>query len=67
MAKTILIIGNLLLVIGDGLIFFDLKKYIKKHENELIEDNIKGLIGRCIGMIIIALCIGICGIVIRIL
>ena len=28
----------------------DLKKYIKAHENELVENHIKGLLGRAVAM-----------------
>ena len=55
----------IVLIIADAVIVYDFKKYIKLHENELVENNVKGLMGRGIAMTIISLLVGIIGIVIR--
>lgn len=67
MLKYVLGIVTIFLLFVDGFIFLNLKKYIKVHENELVENHIKGLLGRAIAMTVISLCIGIIGIIIQIM
>lgn len=64
--KYVLCAVTLFLLIVDVFIFFDFKKYIKVHENELVENHIKGLLGRAIAMVFISLCVGIIGIILRV-
>ena len=45
----------------------DLKKYIKVHENELVENHIKGLLGRAIAMTVISVCVGVIAIILQIM
>lgn len=66
MVKHILCFVIILLIIIDAIIFIDLKKYLKLHENELVENHIKGLLGRGIAMTIISLCAGVMAIVLQI-
>ena len=54
MVKYVLCIVTILLLVVDAFIYFDLKKYIKVHENELVENHIKGLLGRAIAMTVIS-------------
>ena len=63
--KYVLILGIIALILADIMAFFDLKKFIKLHENELIENNIKGLMLRCTIIMVITLVVGIMGIVIQ--
>ena len=65
MLEYILCFVIIVLIIADAVIVYDFKKYIKSHENELVENNEKGLMGRGIAMTIISLLVGIIGIVIR--
>lgn len=67
MLKYVLCVVVILLLLMDAAIYVDFKKYLKIHENELVENHIKGLMGRSIGMTIISLCIGIIGIILVIL
>ena len=46
---------------------FDLKKYIKMHENELVENHIKGLLGRAVAMTVISVGVGVIAIVLQIM
>lgn len=66
MVKWILCLVTILLLIIDAFIFIDLKKYIKLHENELVENHIKELLGRGIAMTVISLCVGVIAIVLQI-
>ena len=59
MVKYVLCIVTILLLVVDAFIYFDLKKYIKVHENELVENHIKGLLGRTIAMTVISVCVGV--------
>ena len=52
---------------GYIIIYFDLKKYIKVHENELVEKHIKGLLGRAIAMTVISVCVGVIAIILQIM
>jgi len=45
--------------------FLNLKKFIKLHENELVENNIKDTMVRVVAMTIISLFIGVIGIVLQ--
>lgn len=65
MLEYILCFVIIVLIIADAVIVYDFKKYIKLHENELVENNEKGLMSRGIAMTIISLLVGIIGIVIR--
>lgn len=65
MLKYVLCFGIIALILVDAIIFIDLKKFIKLHENELVENNEKGLMARCIAMTIISLIVSIMGIVIQ--
>lgn len=65
MLKYVLCIGVIALILADIIIFFNLKKFIKLHENELVENNIKGLMTRGIAMTIISLLVGVMGIVLQ--
>lgn len=65
MLKYVLCFGIIALILVDAITFLDLKKFIKLHENELVENNKKGLMARCIAMTIISLIVGIMGIVIQ--
>lgn len=67
MVKYMLCLVTILLLVFDALIFFNFKKYIKLHENELVEKHIKGLSGRIVSMTVISLCVGIIAIVLQIL
>ena len=39
MVKYVLCLVTILLLFVDAIIYFDLKKYIKVHENELVENK----------------------------
>ena len=65
MLKYVLCFGIIALILVDAIIFIDLKRFIKLHENELVENNKKGLMARCIAMTIISLIVSIMGIVIQ--
>lgn len=65
MLKYVLCFGIIALILVDAIIFIDLKRFIKLHENELVENNKKGLMARCIAMTIISLIVGIMCIVIQ--
>ena len=58
MIKYVLCLVTILLLIVDAVIYFNLKKYIKVHENELVENHMKGLLGRAVAMTVISVCIG---------
>ena len=66
MLKYVLGVVTIFLLLVDVFIFFDLKKYIKVHENELVENHIKGLLGRAVAITVISLCVGIIGIILQI-
>ena len=66
MIETVLGVFIIVLLLVDICIFFNLKKYIKLHENELVENHIKELLGRVIAMMDISLCVGIIGIIVQI-
>ena len=66
MIKYVLGVVTIFLLLVDVFIFFDFKKYIKVHENELVENHIKGLLGRAVAMTVISLCIGLIGIILQI-
>lgn len=67
MVKYILCLVTILLLVIDAFIYFDLKKYVKLHENELVENNIKGLLGRAIAMTVISVLVGVIAIVLQIM
>ena len=67
MVKCVLCLLTVLLLVIDAFIYFDLKKYIKMHENELVENHIKGLLGRAVAMTVISVCIGVIAIVLQIM
>ena len=67
MVKYVLCLVTILLLFLDAVIYFDLKKYIKVHENELVENNIKGLLGRAVTMTVISVCVGVIAIVLQIM
>ena len=66
MVKYVLCLVTILLLIIDTVIYFDLKKYIKVHENELVENHMKGLLGRAVAMTVISVCIGVIAIILHI-
>ena len=66
MLKYVLGVVTIFLLLVDVFIFFDLKKYIKMHGNELVENHIKGLLGRAVAITVISLCVGIIGIILKI-
>ena len=66
MVKYVLCLVTILLLVVDAFIYFDLKKYIKVHENELVENHIKGLLGRAIAMTVISVCVGVIAIILQI-
>jgi len=61
MLKYILCVAAILLCLADIYIFVDLKKYIKIHENELVEKHRKGLLTRVIAMLVMHVFIAIIG------
>lgn len=65
--KYVLCIVTILLLVVDAFIYFDLKKYIKVHDNELVENHIKGLLGRAIAMTVISVCVGVIAIILQIM
>ncbi len=65
MLKYVLCFAVIVLILIDVIIFFDLKKFIKLHENELVENNRKDLMTRGIAMTIISLLVGIMGIILQ--
>lgn len=67
MIKYVLCFVTILLLVVDAIIFFNLKKYIKVHENELVEKHMKGLLGRAVAMTVISVCIGVIGIILQII
>lgn len=67
MIKYVLCLVTMLLLVVDAFIYFDLKKYIKVHENELVENHIKGLLGRAVAMTVISVCVGIIAIILQII
>ena len=67
MVKYVLCLVTILLLVVDAFIYFDLKKYIKVHENELVENHIKGLLGRAVAMTFISLSVGIIAIILQIM
>jgi len=67
MVKYVLCSVTVLLLVIDAFIYFDLKKYIKIHENELVENHIKGLLGRAVAITVISVCVGVITIVLQIM
>ena len=67
MVKYVLCLVTILLLVVDAFIYFDLKKYIKVHENELVENHIKGLLSRAVAMTFISLSVGIIAIILQIM
>lgn len=67
MVKYVLCFVTIVLLVVDAFIYFNLKKYIKVHENELVENHIKGLLGRAVSMTVISVCIGVISIVLHIM
>jgi len=65
MLKYILCIVIIILILADVIVYFDFKKFIKSHENELVEDNMKGLMSRVMTMAIISLLVGIIGLLLK--
>ena len=65
MLKYVLCFVIIALLLVDVIIYFDLKKFIKLHENELLENNRKDLMVRGITMAIISLLVGIIGVAIQ--
>ena len=59
MVKYILCIVIVLLLLANLFIFLDFNKYIKSHENELVENHVKGLLVRAVAMAVISVCIAI--------
>ena len=66
MVKYVLCLVTILLLVVDAFIYFNLKKYIKVHENELVENHMKGLFGRAVAMTVISVCIGVIAIILHI-
>ncbi len=67
MVKYVLCLVTILLLVVDAFIYFNLKKYIKAHENELVENHMKGLLGRAVAMTVISVCIGVIAIILHIM
>ena len=67
MVKYVLCLVTILLLVVDAFIYFSLKKYIKVHENELVENHMKGLLGRAVAMTVISVCIGVIAIILHIM
>ena len=67
MVKYVLCLVTIVLLLIDAFIYFDLRKYVKLHENELVEDNIKGLLGRAVAMTIISVSVGVIAIILQIM
>ena len=67
MVKYVLCLVTVLLLVVDAFIYFSLKKYIKMHENELVENHMKGLLGRAVAMTVISVCIGVIAIILHIM
>ena len=67
MIKCVLCLVTILLLVVDAFIYFDLKKYIKVHENELVENHIKGLLGRAVAITVISVCVGVIAIILQIM
>lgn len=67
MVKYVLCLVTVLLLVVDAFIYFSLKKYIKVHENELVENHMKGLLGRAVAMAVISVCIGVIAITLHIM
>lgn len=67
MIKYVLCLVTILLLAVDAFIYFDLKKYIKVHENELVENHIKGLLGRAVAMTVISVGLGVIAIILQIM
>ena len=67
MVKNVLYLVTILLLVVDAFIYFDLRKYVKLHENELVENNIKGLLGRAVAMTVISVSVGVIAIVLQIM
>ena len=67
MVKYVLCLVTVLLLVVDAFIYFSLKKYIKVHENELVENHMKGLLGRAVAMTVISVCIGVIAIILHIM
>ena len=61
------VVFAVVVLVVDAFIYFDLKKYIKVHENELVENHIKGLLGRAIAMTVISVCVGVIAIILQIM
>ena len=67
MIKYALCVVTILLLIADAFIYFNLRKYIKVHENELVENHMKGLLGRAVAMTVISVCVGVIAIILHII
>ena len=65
MLKYVLCFAVIVLILVDVIIFLNLKKFIKLHGNELVENNIKDIMVRVVAMTIISLFIGVIGIVLQ--
>lgn len=67
MTKYVLCLVTILLLVVDAFVYFDLKKYLKVHENELVENHIKGLLGRAVAMTVISVGVGVIAIILQII
>ncbi len=67
MIKSVLCVISIVLVIIDVIIFLNLKRYVKEHENELIEKHNKSLLAGMIAMVIIPILAGVIGVIIQFL
>ena len=57
MLKYVLCFGIMVFILADVILFLNFKKFLNLHENELVENNIKGLMTRGIAMTIISLAV----------
>lgn len=64
--KTRIMIAIVCLIVLDAGVLIHFKRYVKKHENELVEDNLKNLIVRVSAMVAITAIVGVLGILLQV-
>jgi hypothetical protein len=65
--KLVLIVLLVVLLLGDIITYLSLKSFLKKHENEPVENNSKGLFARGIVLCVLTGAIGVLGVAITLL
>ncbi|MGN0155583.1 MAG: hypothetical protein ACI4A3_14110 [Lachnospiraceae bacterium] len=64
--KIRIMIAIVCLIVLDAGVLIHFKRYVKKHENELVEGNLKNLIVRVSAMVAITAIVGVLGILLQV-